>query len=404
MLGAWSFDAGGLPPNPPPRPPDSSIGAVGFTAPGLLEVHYGRDCADAVGQKGKSKTYFLPTSLRQEYVLPGYADQAVVLLNGWELQYKGSDKHVGGVGVGIGEISLAGGKLRWVAEGHLSENGLDEAYSFCYSYVVVAWDGAKLDLAGDQTTAYRTDQKNRGADSPLTANGGFAPTPAAINKRTVAVLPLGFYFSFDDDDHHLLQLAYDLGPHARYLGRRDDSFAYNMRACAPVAGGYRCNDLPPPAVVATASRLDQGHVSWISSGILRDNRVRPYWFFDQMTVLSGDDVTLIEPPFAIVPVAPRSGECPQRAGKEQTVDVEILDLPFEYAVPMLTGWELRYYCNDEEVKRLGLHIHDVTYNAPGTAKGTLRYKVTGWLHDDDDRPGFRMRHKAHILGFDFGPD
>lgn len=404
LLSGWSFDAEGIPADLPPRQPDSSVSAIGFVAPSLLQVDYGKECADAVGQEQGSRTFFLTTSILHEHSLPRFANRAAVLLNGWEFNYLGSDKHVRTVAAWIGEITLVGGKLRWVARGTLSEDGLNEAYGFCYDYAVIAWDDQQVDIASDQSTAYGTDQDNHGADSALSASGGFMPTPAAINKKTVAVLPEGFFFSLADDDHHLLQLAYDIGPHARYLSRRDDSFTYHSRKCVTVSDGYRCSGNPPPAVVAKSSRRDQGNMTWISSGIMRDNLVRPYLLFDQVTSLSGNDVALIEPPFAIVPVSPRSGECPQRPGKEQTVDVEILDLPFQYAIPMLTGWELRYYCNDEEVKRLGLRIHDVSYNAPGTPSGTLRYKVTGWLHDDDGVPGFRMRHKVHILGFDLAPD
>ncbi|MGA9444479.1 MAG: hypothetical protein WBV18_13840, partial [Methyloceanibacter sp.] len=40
--------------------------------------------------------------------------------------------------------------------------------------------------------------------------------------------------------------------------------------------GFRpdyCSGNPPPAVVAKSSRRDQGNMTWISSGIMRDNLV-----------------------------------------------------------------------------------------------------------------------------------
>lgn len=406
LLGACDFDTSGLPGPLPPSSPDIMSGGVGFTAPGILQVYYGRDCANAKKQEQFGKTFYRDMSIRHDHVLPSFANRAAVFLNGWEFDFKGEDRDLETIAAGLESIKLAAGTLSWVARGFIAERAFDVAFGFCYSYAVVSWNDTKVDLASDQSAWHETKQDNNGDHTSLTANGGFAPTPAAVGKKTVALLPAGFLFSFSGADHHLLQLAYDLGPHARYLSRRDESFPYHSVNCGVASGKFTCNKLSLPAVLAKSSRADQGHVSWISSGILRDNDIRPYSFGDRVTVLTGNDVSLIEPPFAIVPYSPKGyfDACMRNVSTEETVDVEILDLPFKYAVPMLTGWELRYACDDEEVKRIGVYIHDVTYNAPGTAPGTLRYKVTGRLHDENSDTEFTLRHKVHILGLNFGPD
>ena len=83
----------------------------------------------------------------------------------------------------------------------------------------------------------------------------------------------------------------------------------------------------------------------------------------------------------------------------RTEKVEIRDVPFDYAIPMLTGWELAYNCDDEHVKLIGIRLQDISYEKDSAeTTGTLRYKVVSDLRDDDTSPGHVSRHKVTILG------
>ena len=73
-------------------------------------------------------------------------------------------------------------------------------------------------------------------------------------------------------------------------------------------------------------------------------------------------------------------------------------MPFDYAVPVLTGWDLSYVCTDHHVKRMGAYLVDFAYvKGPAAATGTLNYTVFSTLRDDSDN-GHAARYKVNILG------
>ena len=73
-------------------------------------------------------------------------------------------------------------------------------------------------------------------------------------------------------------------------------------------------------------------------------------------------------------------------------------IPFEYAVPMLTGWDIGYTAGDQHVKEIGVWIDSFAYEyTPGAPAGRLRYKVSSVLHDDDSWPDNFFRHKVSVL-------
>ena len=70
-----------------------------------------------------------------------------------------------------------------------------------------------------------------------------------------------------------------------------------------------------------------------------------------------------------------------------------------YAIPVLAGWDLSYLTDDQHVKNIGIWIDDFHYDIdPNTLSGTLRYKLSSVLSDDDNWPDFLSRHKVTILG------
>jgi hypothetical protein len=92
--------------------------------------------------------------------------------------------------------------------------------------------------------------------------------------------------------------------------------------------------------------------------------------------------------------------CLSESPGEKTEDVVIENVPYEYAIPMLTGWNLHYGCDDEHVTEVGTWLDEIHYDkTPAAPTGTLRYKVSSILKDKDGSPGHDYSHKVTILGF-----
>src|SRR5262249_53713195 len=151
--------------------------------------------------------------------------------------------------------------------------------------------------------------------------------------------------------------------------------------------------LPDPA-----SRVDSGFVSWDTSVILKDNDSRrDYEFLELVSLLGGHDVGVIQPPFAFLPRDPQGGA--QLGGGVTTRNVVVENIPFAYAIPMLTGWELHSYGTDIHVKDLGVWIEDWSYAyTAGDPGGTMTYTVGSVLGDNDYLPSHDFSHRVTILG------
>jgi hypothetical protein len=81
--------------------------------------------------------------------------------------------------------------------------------------------------------------------------------------------------------------------------------------------------------------------------------------------MGGRDVATIQPPFSILPKK-------EGVNDVSAQDVVIENIPFDYAIPMLTGWEVGYWTDDQHVKDLGVWIDEWSYSV-GVTEGTLRY-------------------------------
>jgi len=77
--------------------------------------------------------------------------------------------------------------------------------------------------------------------------------------------------------------------------------------------------------------------------------------------------------------------------------VVIDNIPYKYAIPMLTGWDIGSLGSDEHVKQIGIWIDEIKW-MPGDPTGTLRYKVSSVVRDNDTVPANYFRHKVTILG------
>lgn len=138
-------------------------------------------------------------------------------------------------------------------------------------------------------------------------------------------------------------------------------------------------------------------MSWNTYAILKDDSDRrDYLFTEAISSLFGADVHPIQPPFSILPIESDSGGFAGAGLK--TKDIVIDMIPYAYAIPMLTGWEVGYTVSDQHVKEIGIWRDEIHYMEPDDPPGRLRYKVSSVLHDDDTFPDNYFRHKITILG------
>jgi len=64
---------------------------------------------------------------------------------------------------------------------------------------------------------------------------------------------------------------------------------------------------------------------------------------------------------------------------------------------MLTGWEVGYWTTDQHVKDVGIWIDNWSYSV-GPTGGTLHYRLSSTLRDEDGTPYNYEHHKITILG------
>lgn len=371
-----------------------------FEDVGTIIVYRGMGCAESK----------LPDTQQaivvEEYLnLPRYAVNATIFLNGWHLRYLNGKHNVAGLGTSIYNIRLENGPigqiLRWRAGGALSDDNFDDPYSWCYTYTIVAWNPANLALVVDHDDGpcsakpedtrdanYFADALNKETTTALSAFPSFIQNPAFVGSKTVAILPRGFgylwKYSCNPVDHQVLQVAYNLD-HGEIFMEKGKTYQKGL-------GDTTRGD---------NSIVDQGYVSWETYAIFKDNDGRrDYRFGEIVSGLGGNEVGVVQPPFAILPIEDFSWDplnpfttCVSSAGPIQTKDYEIDTVPYKYAIPMLTGWDLSHSCDDDKVEEVGAWISDWSYDPNNP--GTLRYKLSSVLRTGN---AFSTRHKVTILG------
>ena len=358
-----------------------------FEEPGTIIVHHGFACAESK----RSGTEVI-LKVDESLILPAYATNATVFLNGWRVKYLGgNDHHVAALGTAIGNIRIEGDILKWQASGVLSDDNFDDEYSWCYNYTVVAWNPSNLNLTvdqkdgicdpRDQSEANFFTANNSGTTTALSSFASFLKNPEFASSKTVAILPRGFGFGWScGKDHHLLQIGYDLDHSEIFI---ENGKKYMKR-----------DQVVIPSLPSAASQVDSGFVSWETSTIFKDNSGRrDYVFGEIVSGLSGNDVGIIQPPFSILPKEDVSF-CTAVGPDLKPEEFVIENVPFEFAIPMLTGWEIGYLCADEHVQEGGIWIDGWGYDR---TTRTLRYKLSSILRDEGD-PGYYRRHKVTILG------
>lgn len=356
--------------------------------------------------EGVTRATRLPNSflrVEQSVDLPAYANQATVFLNGWQVAYDGSDHHLYDVATILGRIKVVPGqKISWTATGDLADYDGDETFTWTYRYTIIAWNDAVVRAMVDHNDAehhcksgeadgddnfFQGENTDSNATTALSSfpsflrNGGFA------GGRQVAVLPRGFAFSWSGagggDDHHLLQLAYNLESAAPFVRQQ-----YYLKALSAVK----------PLADSAPEKANGEFVSWKTSVIMKDDsRRRDYSLVEFVSGMGGPDVEIIQPEFSILPKEDVDGGF--GGGGLKSADVVIENLPYVVAVPMLTGWDIGYTVEDQHVKELGIWVDRIKYERPpGSPTGTLRYRVLSIVKDNDDFPDNYFLQKVTILG------
>ena len=346
-----------------------------------LRVEHGWSCAQA------------PSAASQEYIglrileftqLPTNFN-GTVFLNGWHLEYKSKDHHVVGLGATIFNIAQLNDKLVWNAGGVLSDNDGNDGYRWCYEYTTVAWPKPSTGPIGvpnlqpyvDVQALHSNPQARFMYVDGSTVDGvdKIAGSYRSTGRKPRAVLLAGFGASHADDDHHVLQIGFDLGK--------------------PKVKGKR--------------------IKWTSSVAFKDKSTRNPRTAEIVSVLSGESVNVFHPPSASVvggdaPLGGVTNDFTLRArtdvydaclggAAERTVQMAVVTPPYTWAVPMLTGWDLQNPCNDSHLTHAGVWIEDFHYvRASGASNGTLYYTIKSNFGDKDNFPGMTDRVQVDVLG------
>jgi hypothetical protein len=378
-----------------------------YENPGTIKVIHGSVTA---------KHDFIPDEpqfikVEQSLEIPDYANKATVFLNGWKSSYLGDDdQNVVGLGTLVGKIRLVdirpgGRKLTWNAVGLLRDNDAKESYEWSYYYTVIAWNEVALNVivnhddadnlckagTGGSDNFYFAENRtsdiapNRTSHTALSSFSSFLQNPDFPPRGTVAILPRGFGFGWYNDNN-LLQLAYNLDHSENFVAYGKKYQKAFEDVLAPLSGPI--------------SLANSDFVSWNTYSILKDNDLRrDYLFGEMVSALGGKDVGLVQPPFSILPIEDASTCAFRQNGGVQTEEFVIENVAFEYAIPMLTGWDLRYPCHDRNVKEIGIWIDEWHYvKDPANPHGRLSYKLSSVLRDKDSDAAHDHSHKITILG------
>jgi hypothetical protein len=327
--------------------------------------------------------------------LPSYVNAATVFLSGWHVTYLEGDHQVGRLGTLIDKVRLEGTILKWEASGFLQDKNMDDPYRWCYYFTVVGWNrplavDAVIDQTGVINAAFLFSEPERKDVSTLAVLPAYLQNAAFAGKHTVAVLPRGF------------QMGWKEGSDLR--GRLLRHLAYHQTPAAPfIQSGKDYRYLAPPFLPSATSRAHAGFVSWDTHGILRDKEAKQnYRMSGAFAAIAGNEIGFVQPPYSLVPgkeIGASTG-CATNGGGQRTEGYVIEDVGFEEAIPVLTGWEIGYPCEDQRVKEIGIWLSDFSYERqPGAAVGKLHYQISSILCDKDCRPGHLTTHNVSILGF-----
>lgn len=340
--------------------------------PGLIDDHifvrHGQVCAkgeQATSDNGKT----VGIRIKQGENIPPPYDSATVLQNGWYLAYDSTENHqLAGLGSAIFNAEQHGNQLRWEAFGVISDKTGNDAFTSCVYPTLIYWDSNAFEMIAWQSDDNAELTFLNGFGNGLSELSGSFEDPLAQPK---AVVPRGFGFGwrFTDDDHNLLQVAFDHGD-------------------------------PGPNLLGSDS------IEWTSRTILKDNSAdRTYGAFELVSVLSGPSVqelgveTTPDNPFPMQPRAPRSCQgfdTPTYYEKQYEVRVPS---DFDFAFPKLNGWDMGHICDDDHLSEIGVWIEDIEFTKPPGEPGRLSFTVKSVYRNRDLQSGSHEPfYKLSIIG------
>jgi hypothetical protein len=212
----------------------------------------------------------------------------MVYLNGWELEYTGSDDHhVKGLGVWITKVRQENNVLHWEAGGVLTDKNADDPYRVCYYYTVVMWDTDIIDAYVIQdnfehTQTFVHEDSQTAGLRVLAGEHDGPPAPWVVPRG------FGLMFTGDTVDHHLLQVAF----------RLDDTLLWNI----PL--------------------FDR--IFWESAMILKDNSTRSFIGTEMVSIVGGLRVSIRQGKnIALRPRSPAITPYPCWPGGISDIPVEI---------------------------------------------------------------------------------
>ena len=399
LLPACTFEPprADLPPGPLPfglqMPPVATLvgrdSKMVFEDPGALVAYQGRGCAET-DESGEPVNLLV----RQSQRIPREMERAAVILSGWQFLYRNGDHELAGLATGIFDIRRVARDdgshhLEWQAFGVIQDQNFDDPFRWCYTFTVLAWDSDAYAVQIDQrnTRGFLGDPQGRnvpfGWETALQFHPSFVE-PLPYGGTVGAVLPRGFGFTWPevDEDHNLLQLAYNLDPGAAFIA---DDKEYTV---------------PRPDLGGT-DQAGRNYFSWETKTIFKDNALRRDYFTGELvSIASGPGLEAVHPPFTIVPREDHDN-CVSFGGP-RLVNRSIGSIPFDVAIPVLTGWDLSYVCDDQHVEEIGIWIETFAYDPgqPGPRHdGRLDYRLRSVLRDAGGGNADLARHRITLLGF-----
>lgn len=321
-----------------------------------------------------------PVTIVQWIEMPGYVDSGTVVLNGWDLRYVNQDREVNSMRADITHSKLvknAGSTfLVFEAQGKLDDQNRNDAFEFCVFYTAFGYHSAEIgatieeDCNGIETSAVQDE--NQGAVAAMEYSG----QKGTLKKNdAIAIIPRGFDFQFAD----AFECEWRLLP-CKWSDRTDYPLlqaAYNL------------------SQANTAPNLD-GSPYWTAQTIFKDNNTRAHRVKTRAAWIRGRSVKLRADFLALNPRSGKANTCRKSVdGVVRTQTVRINELPYDYVIPMLTGWDLTNECEQQRVQRAGIWIHDIRFD-PQSQR--LEYKVSSILRDRDGAPSFNSAHRVTVLG------
>jgi hypothetical protein len=324
--------------------------------PGRLVAVEGSDCFFPFAGGG------VPVTKSGAWVAPTWVNDATIIFNGFNAGITSTDHHLRLLEAKIGQVAFGADRvLRWTFSGAFQD---DNPYGseVCYHFTVLGWDRADV--------AARSHVDNAGVDTDYdgfsSASIGYGvqtrtvqpPDCPFASDETVAVLPRGSSHGYTGGDHHVLQVG-------SFVSQDTNPGACTIWTTKAVLKDNNADDQTRTQVVAT---------------LLGGRGVR---------VQGGSDFTLTN--------RSGSGGCVTAPGGETSEHVRVTGLTFDYAVPLLTGWELYYPCDDEHVASVGASVRNLRYDR---VTGTLEYDYVSLLADQNAQPSHRSRRRVPILGLE----